>query len=137
MLIKFVVKYCLKTVRPGKKSRFWSIDFWKLVQWPGGPFFFFFLNHKINFPNPIVQKVLKLEIQIKPVLIRVSCRKGRLKTFMSATQNADERGFQQVKKITDWVFFSVSYLFCGPHIFLFASKSTGPMTRTKTFFFLA
>ena len=39
--------------------------------WSGGPvdFFLFFLNHNINIPNLIVQKVLKLEIQIKPVLI--------------------------------------------------------------------
>ena len=36
--------------------------------WSGGPFFFF-LNHNINIPNLIVEKVLKLEIQIKPVLI--------------------------------------------------------------------
>ena len=56
--------------------------------------FSFFFNHNINLPNLIVQKVLKLEIQIKPVLIGVSCRKGRLKTFMSATHNADERGFR-------------------------------------------
>ena len=33
--------------------------------WSGGPvdlFSFFFLNHNINIPNIIVQKVLKLEI---------------------------------------------------------------------------
>ena len=30
--------------------------------------FSFFLNHNINIPNLIVQKVLQLEIQIKPVL---------------------------------------------------------------------
>ena len=38
--------------------------------WSGGPvaLFSFFLNHNINIPNLIVQKVLKLEIQIKPVL---------------------------------------------------------------------
>ena len=38
--------------------------------WSGGPvdLFSFFLNHNINIPNLIVQKVLKLEIQNKPVL---------------------------------------------------------------------
>ena len=35
--------------------------------WSGGPVDLF-LNHNINIPNLIVQKVLKLEIQIKPVL---------------------------------------------------------------------
>ena len=44
--------------------------------WSGGlvGLFSFFLKHNINIPNLIVQKVLKLEIQIKPV--------GLLKTFM-------------------------------------------------------
>ena len=39
--------------------------------WSGGPvdLFSFFLNHNINLPNLIFQQALKLEIQIKPVLI--------------------------------------------------------------------
>ena len=42
--------------------------------WSGGLVeLFFFLNHNINIPNLIFQQVLKLEIQIKLVLIRVSC----------------------------------------------------------------
>ena len=36
-------------------------------------FFLFFLNHNINIPNLIFQQVLKFEIQIKLVLIRVPC----------------------------------------------------------------
>ena len=49
--------------------------------WSGGPvdLFSFFLNNNKNLPNPIFEQVLKLEIQIKPVLICVSCRKGRIK----------------------------------------------------------
>ena len=40
--------------------------------WSGGPvdLFSFFFEPNINIPNLFVQKVLKLEIQIKPVLKR-------------------------------------------------------------------
>ena len=59
----------VKTLRPGKKN----FGSGQLIfeNWSGGlvDLFSFFLNHNINIPNPIVQKVLKLEIQIKPVLI--------------------------------------------------------------------
>ena len=39
--------------------------------WSGSPvdLFFFFLKNNINLPNLIFEQVLKLEIQIKPVLI--------------------------------------------------------------------
>ena len=38
--------------------------------WSGGPVeVFFFLNHNLNFPNLIFQQVIKLGIQIQPVLI--------------------------------------------------------------------
>ena len=60
-------------VRPGKKN-FGSgqliFENWSggpVAGWPGGPFFIF-LNNNINIQSLIVQKVLKLEIQIKLVL---------------------------------------------------------------------
>ena len=54
---------------------------------------------------------------------------------MSATQNADERGFQQVKKIPDSVFFSVSYLFCGQYIFFICVKIDRPDDQNQDIFF--
>ena len=67
-------------LRPGKKKNFGSGQL-IFENWSGGPvdLFSFFLNQNINLPNLSFQQVLKLEVQIKPVLIRVSCRKGRLK----------------------------------------------------------
>ena len=60
--------FLLITLRPGKKN----FGSGQLIfeNWSGGPvdLFSFFLNHNINIPNLIVQKVLKHEIQIKPVL---------------------------------------------------------------------
>ena len=58
-----------KILRPGKKN----FGSGQLIfeNWSGGPvdLFSFFLNHNINLPNFIFQQDLKLEIQIKPVLI--------------------------------------------------------------------
>ena len=56
-------------VRPGKKN--FGCGQLIFENWSSGPvdLFSFFLNHNINLPNLIFHQVLKLEIQIKPVLI--------------------------------------------------------------------
>ena len=138
LLVSIYIENNHRLIRPGKKN----FGSGQLIfeNWSGCPVdlfpFFFELDYNINLPNLIFQKVLKLEIQIKPVLIWVSLRKGRLKTFMSATQNADEREFRWLtgeKNTRLGIFLGVVFIL-QPVFFLFSSKSTRPMTRTKTFF---
>ena len=99
-------------------------DFWKLVWWPGGPFFFF-LNHIINIPNHIVKKILKHEI----LYLKRSCSNSECRwTWITMIERWRKYGT---------LYFSRCCIYFAARIFFICVKIDPPDDQNKTFFFLA